>query len=409
MGEGEVRDVDTELITPGFVADPYPLMARLRAEQPVYWSETIGGWILTRYDDIVATFKRPAEFSNEGRLGRAVAYLPDEARAKFAPFEAHYRTKGLLHSDPPDHTRLRRLVLQAFSPRTIEQLRPRILEIVDDLIDRVQSAGGMEVIGDLAFALPVTVLAEMLGVPRAHGDRFGAWADRILAFQGVNRPNEQVLVEAQEALLAAREYLTELVAIRRSDPGQDLISLMVGATGEQGLSDAEIINTGITMLTAGHETTTSLIGNGLWLLLQERRWADLGADRTLLPTVIEEILRYESPVSRQPRLLTQDVELRDRTLGAGQMVFQMLGAANRDPEHFADPDAFDLRRQPNRHVAFGQGIHFCIGAPLARAEALAVFTALLDRLPDLRLVDPEPDWDVTKANSRVLRSLPVTF
>jgi len=180
--------------------------------------------------------------------------------------------------------------------------------------------------------------------------------------------------------------------------------------GVEALSDAEIINTGITLLTAGHETTASLIGNGLYTLLSHpEQWARLKADPALLGPAIEEMLRFESPVARQPRLLQRDTELRGRRLREGQMVFQMLGAANRDPSQFRAPDAFDIGRDPNRHIAFGQGIHFCIGAPLSRAEGQIMFRAILDRLPEIRLSGPAPDWDVTKPNSRVLRSLPMAF
>jgi cytochrome P450 len=403
--------MDDFLVSGEFVGDPYPLLARLRADSPVYWSESIGGWVLTAYEDIVATFKDVGDFSNEGRLGRASAYLPLEERGQLQVFESHYRTKGLLHSDPPDHTRLRRLVLRAFSPRVIEAMRPRIQQIVDELIDGVAGNGEMEVIEDLAFALPVTVLAELLGVPVSHGRQFREWADRLLAFQGVNKPSLPILLGAQNALVEARGYITELIAQRRREPGDDLISHMTRPTESgESLTDAEIVNTGITLLTAGHETTTSLIGNGLFTLLRHtEQWDEIRADRSLVKPAIEEALRFESPVSRQPRLLRHDVELHGHRLREGQMVFQMLGSANRDPAQFADPDVFDIHRSPNRHIAFGQGIHFCIGAPLSRTEGQIVFDTLLDRLPTLRLSSPEPDWDTSKANSRVLRSLPVLF
>jgi pimeloyl-[acyl-carrier protein] synthase len=406
-----VRDLDELLVSEEFVRDPYPTLAVLRDTDPVYWSDSLGGWILTRYDDILATFKDVAAYSNEGRLGRASAYLPAEARGRLEVFAAHYRTKGLLHSDPPDHTRLRRLVLRAFSPRVVEAMRPRIQQIVDGLIDRVADAGAMDAVEDLAFALPLTVLAELLGVDATMGPRFRGWADRLLAFQGQNRPAEHLLLAAQDALLEARQYLADLIARRRREPGTDLISLMAcPGDGVEALSDAEIINTGITLLTAGHETTASLIGNGLYTLLSHpEQWARLKADPALLGPAIEEILRFESPVARQPRLLRRDTELRGRRLRAGQMAFQMLGAANRDPAQFRAPDSFDVGRDPNRHIAFGQGIHFCIGAPLSRAEGQITFRALLDRLPEIRLAGPAPDWDVTKPNSRVLRSLPVAF
>jgi cytochrome P450 len=411
LGPDRLRDIDESLISPTFIDDPYPTLDVLREIDPVHWSESIGGWVLTRYDDILRTFKDVEHFSNEGRLGRAALYLPAEARRRLSSFEAHYRTKGLLHSDPPDHTRLRRLMIRAFSPRVIETMRPRIQQIVDDLIDRVAPTGEMEVIDDLAFAVPVRVLAGLLGVPESMGRTFRRWADRLLAFQGINKPSEPVLLAAQSALIEARQYLAQLIVQRRQAPGDDLLSHMIReAEDGESLSDDEVINTGITLLTAGHETTTSLIGNGLFTLLSHpEQWERLTADRSLLKPALEETLRYESPVSRQPRLVKRDTELGGHVLAAGEMVFQMLGAANRDPAQFNQPAVFDIERQPNRHIAFGHGIHFCIGAPLSRIEGEIVFQTVLDRMPDLRLADPHPSWDLDKANSRVLRSLPVTF
>ncbi len=407
----DAQELDASLVSEDFIRDPYATLDLLRETDPVHWSESIGGWILTRYDDVLVTFMDVASYSNEGRLGRAAAYLPPESRSKLSAFEDHYRTKGLLHSDPPDHTRLRKLVQKVFSPRAIEAMRPRIQEIVDGLIDQVQEAGHMEVIEDLAFALPVTVLVGMMGVPASDGLTFRHWADHLLAFQGINKPSEATLLAAQQTLLESRAYLAALVTQRRRNPGDDLISLMAteGVDGDI-LSDAEIINTGITLMTAGHETTTSLIGNGLLTLLQHPdQWQKLQEDRSLVTSAIEEILRFESPVARQPRLMKQDAELGGKTIHAGQMVFQMLNGANRDPAQFPEPARFDIQRTPNRHVGFGRGIHFCIGAPLSRAEGQIVFQTILDRLPDIQLVDSTAAWDVRKANSRVLTELHVTF
>ena len=407
----DIRALDASLVSDDFIRDPYATLDRLRVADPVHWSESIGGWVLTRYDDAVVTFMEVASYSNEGRLGRATAYLPAESRAKLGAFEHHFRTKGLLHSDPPDHTRLRKLVQKVFSPRAIETMRPRIQAIVDDLIDRVEPAGTMEAIEDLAFAVPVTVLAGLLGVPPSDGPLFRAWADGILSFQGMNKPSEATLLGAQQALVEARAYLSALVEQRHRDPGDDLISLLV-AEREDGdvLADSEIINTGITFLVAGHETTTSLIGNGLVTLLQHpEQWHKLRADPSLVPSAIEEILRFESPVARQPRLMKQDTEMDGHVLRAGQMVFQMLNAANRDPAQFPDPARFDICRAPNRHIAFGRGIHFCIGAPLSRVEGQVVFQTILHRLPNIHLLDPQPDWNLTKPNTRVLNTLRVAF
>jgi cytochrome P450 len=408
----DLRAIDDSLVTEDFIRDPYATLDLLREKDPVHWSDSIGGWVLTRYDDILVTFKDVGTYSSEGRLARAAAHLPDESRAKLTTFESHFRGKGLIHSDPPDHTRLRRLVLKVFTPSVVEARRPRIQEIVDELIDRVEPVGRMEVIEDLAFAVPVTVLAGLLGVPASDGLLFRKWADGLLSFQGINKPSEATLLGAQQSLIEARAYMADLVARRHREPGDDLISHMVTA-GKDGdrdvLSDKEIINTGITFLVAGHETTTSLIGNGLLTLLQHPdQWRELQQDRSLVTPAIEEILRFESPVARQPRLMAQDTTLGGGTIRAGQMVFQMLNAANRDPAHFADPNTFDIRRSPNRHIAFGYGIHFCIGAPLSRIEGQVVFQTILDRLPRLQLAGT-PVWDLKKPNSRVLRSLPVTF
>jgi pimeloyl-[acyl-carrier protein] synthase len=411
MLDRSTLEIDKMLVSREFLANPYPVLHHLREVDPVHWSDTIGGWVLTKYDDIVSTFREPASYSNEGRLARAVEYLPSESRARLQVFEEHYRTKGLLHSDPPDHTRLRRLVTKAFTPRMIEALRPRIQAIVNDLLDAGMREGGMDIIPGLAVALPITVLAEILGTPVADRVLFKSWADDLLAFQGVNKPAESTLLRSQETILEMKAYLTSLIRERKGRPGEDLISQLVLAESEgDKLSEAELLNTCITLLVAGHETTTSLIGNGIYLLLSnESAWSRLKSDRTLLSTAIEEILRYESPVSRQPRLMKSDVELSGNQIKKGQMVFQMLNAANRDPAYFTDPDTFDVGRRNNRHIAFGVGIHFCVGAVLSRTEGQIVFGTLLERAPAMHLVNDEPVWDVNKANSRMLKTLPVSF
>jgi cytochrome P450 len=403
--------LDEILISKEFLEDPYPVLHRLREEDPVHWSESIGGWVLTRYDDIVTTFKDVSHYSNEGRLAKAVEYLPVESRVKFQTFENHFRQKSLISSDPPDHTRLRALITKAFTPRTVERLRPRIQTVVSDLMDSVVSRGGMDVIRDLAVPLPVTVIGEIFGAPPAERNLFKGWADDLLAFQGVNKPSELALGRSQRALVEIREYLSKLIQERRRGPREDLLSELVAAEAEGGkLSESELLNSCITLLVAGHETTTSLIGNGVYTLLSHpEQWRLLQSDPSLLTSAIEEILRYESPVARQPRLTKLDVEMGGKEIHAGEMVFQMLNAANRDPAHFTAPDRFDITRQQNRHIAFGLGIHFCIGAALARAEAHIVFSTMMERLPSIRLAAHKPDWDLRKPNSRMLQTLPILF
>ena len=405
------RSLDELIGSQDFIEDPYPILHRLRVEDPVHWSDSIGGWILTRYDDMVTTFKDVSHYSNEGRLGKAVEYLPAESRAEFKSFEDHFRQKSLIHSDPPDHTRLRGLITKAFTPRVVESMRPRMQAIVNELLDCVQPDGRMDVIKDLAIPLPVTVLAEIFGVPKADVNLFKGWADDLLAFQGVNKPAVEILHRSQTALLGIRAYLGELIKEKRRQPGPDLLSELVAAESEgDKLSEPELLNSCITLLVAGHETTTSLIGNGIYTLLRHPdQWRLLQDDPSLLTSAIEEILRYESPVARQPRLMKQEAEMGGKQMRQGEMVFQMLNAANRDPAYFADPDRFDIRRQKNRHIAFGVGVHFCVGAPLARTEGQIVFSTVMARLPKIRLVEEKPDWDLQKPNSRMLKTLPVLF
>lgn len=403
--------LDRVLISDEFVADPYPVLRQLREEQPVYWCETIGAWLVTRFDDVMVTFRDVAQYSNEGRLGKATEYLPPDTRSRFAAFEDHYRTPSLLHSDPPAHTRLRGLVRDTFTPRAVAAMEPRIKAITDDLLDHAVRAGGMDAISELAAALPAIVISGVFGVPEADRSLFVGWSDAILAFQGVNKPSVGILEEAQATLLLLRAYLTEMIQERRRAPRDDLLGALVAAeeAGDR-LTEEELINTSVTLLVAGHETTRSLIGNGLYLLLSDRtRWQLLLDEPALVKPAIEEMLRFESPVPRQPRLMRTDAELGGQRLRQGQMVYQMLNAANRDPEHFTEPETFDIRRQGNRHLAFGNGIHFCLGAPLARLEGQIAFTALLARVPAIRLVSPDPDWDTGKRNSRLLRTLPVLF
>ncbi len=396
------------------MADPYPTLRRLREDDPVHWSESLGGWVVTRYDDVVQTYLDVAHYSNEGRLAGTMNHLPPEDREKLPVFAEFYLAKGLVHADPPDHTRIRRLILKwGFTPGQVEALRPKVQRIVDAVIDGVEPDGRMEVIDDLAFVLPVQVLCDLLGVPHSDGLLFRRLADRLLGFQGRNRPDLDALLAAQDAILELREYLAaQTTRLQEGTIDRDgLLGRMIAAQAtSDSLSQDELVNTIGTLLIAGHETTTSLVGNGLFTMLRHpEQWQLLCDDPSLIPQAIEEMLRYESPLTRQPRLLTGDVDLGGKQLRRGATVFQMINAANRDPAHFDDPERFDITRPARRHLAFGQGIHFCIGAPLARLEAQIVFRTLIDRLPGIRLVDEQPAWVVDKPTVRILEKLPVTF
>jgi pimeloyl-[acyl-carrier protein] synthase len=395
------EEFDRHLVSREFVTNPYSTLRRMQRDTPVYWSDSVGGWLITRYDDIMSTFRDTRAYSNEGRLARAATHLSATDRQRLRVFEEHYATKGLLHSDPPDHTRLRKFTAGAFSPSRVESTKPYIAEVTESLLDKCALQGGMDVIDDLASALPVAVLCELMR----------RWANQLLGFQGINKPSLDLLLAAQSAIVEIRDYLGELLRERREHPGTDLLSAFVMSESEpEGLSELEIINTCQTLLVAGHETTRSLIGNGLGLLLGDRgQWQRLVQDRSLVRSAIEEIVRYESPVARQPRIVTRTMSLGDVTLREGDVLFQMLNAANRDPTHFRGPDAFQIDRSPNRHMGFGFGAHFCIGAPLARAEGEIAFMALLRRFPTLTMADPVLCWDSSKANSRMLSSLTVTL
>ena len=403
--------IEELIITPEFIDNPYPLLRRLREEEPVYWSDAIGGWILTSYGDILASFKDTAHFSNENRLGKAVAYLTSEKRADYKPFLEHWATKSLLHSDPPDHTRMRTLVTRELTAKVVEQMKPRIQETVDGLIDAAQAKGRMDVVSELASPLPISVIAQILGVPRSDRHFFRKWADAILSFQGSNKPSEEDLLRAQETIVEMRPYIRQMIEDRRRNPQEDLISKFAAAEAEGGrISEPELISTCGTLFIAGQETTISLISNTIYTLLTHPDQLELlRRNPDLLASTIEESLRYESPIPRQPRVMKGDAELRGKKLKKGEMVFQMLNAGNRDPALFPNPDKFDIRRENNRHIAFGYGIHFCVGAVLARAEAFIAVGTAIKRLPGLRLVDQKADWDLEKRNSRVLKTLKVQF
>ena len=315
--------------------------------------------------------------------------------------------KAILFLDPPDHTRIRQLVGKAFTPRAVEAMRPHIQEIVDGLLDAAAGKGEMDVIADLALPLPVTVISEMLGVPVEDQARLQQWTD--IAVRLIDPSDDvAILAEAANALGGYNEYFGGLIGERRQQPREDLLSALVQAEEEgDRLSEQELLAMMALLYVAGHETTVNLIGNGMLALFRHPGELDrLRRDPSLLPSAVEEMLRYDSPVQLTARTATADVELDGLRIAKGQEAGVLLGAANRDPAQFPDPDRFDVGRQDNRHVAFGGGIHHCLGAPLARAEAQIAIGSLLRRFPVLNLVDREPPRKET-VNLRGLASLPV--
>jgi pimeloyl-[acyl-carrier protein] synthase len=387
---------------PKFLADPYPAYHRLRAEDPVHQSP-LGFWVLTRYDDVVATLRDPRCVKEP--LAALVA-------ARFGATVPPGVGLSMLDRDPPDHTRLRSLVSKAFTPRVVEGLRPRIQQIVDRLIARAQAAGSMDLIEEFAYPIPVNVICELLGVPVEDHDQFKGWSLDIA--RGLDSvllpPDSEVPRRSVAARHAMGDYFRRLIAERRASPRSDLLSALIAAeeAGEK-LTEEELLATCILLLIAGHETTVNLIGNGtLALLRHPGELRRLRETPGLIVNAVEELLRYDGPVQRTARVPAIDITIGGRTIGKGEMVMPFIGAADRDPSQFPDPDRLDLGRADNRHIAFGWGIHFCLGAPLARVEGQIAIDTLVRRLPKLELVSHEPEYRQS-LTLRGLKMLEVTF
>ena len=389
-------------------ANPYPLYRQLRSEDPVHWSDLFEGWVLSRYEDVVFVLEDD-RFSADRRQARnrflqQIVQRQEELQGPFA------RARTMLTADPPEHTRLRGLVSKAFTPRAVQALRPRIQEIVDELLGGVIESGRMDVIRDLAYPLPVIVIAEMLGVSPADRDQFKKWSDEIAATTGGPLVPSEVLERARRSAVELADYFGVVIEERRREPRDDLISALIAAE-EKGhvLSQDDLMATLILLLVAGNETTTNLIGNGMLALLRHPdQMQELREAPSLIQTAVEELLRYDGPVQATGRVAMEDLEIGGKQIEKGQFVLTLLAAADRDPAQFPNPDELDITRRENRHVAFGYGIHFCVGAPLARLEGQSAISTLLQRIPSLRLETDDLQWGGSFI-LRGLKSLPVAF
>lgn len=409
MLETRARELDEQTLqSPEFFMDPYPFYHRLRREDPVHWSDRWDCWVLTRYADVLSSMRDP-RLSNSMRATIYINQLPAEVQNRLRPLNRHIAA-WMAFQDPPHHTQLRALVSKAFTPRVVEGMRPRIQKIVDDLLEPLEDTRQVDMIRDFAYPLPAIVIADLLGVPREDRDQFKMWSDDIVAFLGTGRANSSSAEQAQRSLLELAKYFNGLITARRKHPTEDFLSGLVLAEEEgKTLSEEELISMCTSLLIAGHETTTNMIGNGVLALLrypdQLQRLTD---NPSLIEGAVEEFLRYDAPVQRNWRAAREDIEMGGKRIEKGQLVLQMLGAANRDPEQFPDPDRLDLSRQPNPHVAFGHGIHFCLGAPLARTEGRIAFNSLLRFLPSMQQANEELEWLENMA-FRGLKSLPVAL
>ena len=405
--------IQFDLNSAEFLADPYPVYDQMRSSDPVFWSEQNSYWLLTRYKDIVSLI--PNEHLSSNRIVAHADRMPNEVKEQFRPFFAAV-SSWMLMVDPPDHTRLRGLVNKAFTPGVVANMQSLIQELVDDMLARVEEQGRMDVITDLANPLPAMVIAELLGVPRTDQQKFKEWSDDITkALSGIDsaRSKDELFTlygVAQNSITQLSAYFKERVNELRLHPRENLLSALAQAE-EQGdrLTENELFANCVLLMMAGHETTTNLIGNGILALLHNPEQMEaLALNPELIVSAVEELLRYDSPVQKMARIALADIDVDGKQIKQGQLVCFCFGAANRDPAQFASPQELDVTRKPNRHLAFGHGLHYCVGAALARLEGQIVFNTTLRRLPKLRLENENPEWhrDFTL---RGLKSLPVVF
>jgi cytochrome P450 len=389
--------------TPAYKANPYSYYEQLRREAPVYKTAMPNGtevWVVTRYEDVLDGLK-------DGRLVKDIRNARGKTFWEMLGLGA-IRGKNMLRTDPPDHARLRSLANEAFQPKYVRELRPRIVEIANHLVDKVQSAGKMEFISDYAFPLPITVISEMLGVPSKDHDRFRKWSGNLINSGALSSERPRLTPDLAQMV----QYVRKVVADHRKHPQDDVVTQLIEAEDKgDRLSDTEVVSTVVLLLVAGHETTVNLIGTGmLALLLNPEQLEKLRQDRSLLKPAIEELLRYVNPVQMVNRYAAEDVEIAGQKIPRGAHLVLVLGAANHDPSYASEPDRLNLSRDDSKHVAFGQGIHYCLGAPLARLEGEIAFTTIFDRLPNIRLAAPPESIEWRPAvELRGLSALPVSF
>ena len=401
-----IKDVD--ISSPAFKANPYPFYAQLRDQAPVHriiLGDKRPAWLVTRYDDVVTVLKD----DRFGKDKRKVMTRDQIAREPWIPKMLQPIERNMLDADAPEHTRLRGLVHTAFTPRLIENMRERIQRLTDELLNPIETRGRMDLIRDYALPVPTTIIAEMLGVPERERHKFHRWSNSIVSIV----PSKWGLLKAIPSLIAFLRYIRRLVRTRRAALRDDLVSALVEAHGAgDRLSEDELLAMVSLLLIAGHETTVNLIGNGMLALLDHPQQLErLRDDPGLIKPAVEELLRYDGPLeTATERYAREDATIAGVTIPRGEMVFAVLASANRDERQFDHADTLDLTREPNRHLAFGQGVHFCLGAPLARLEGQIAINTLLRRIPDLRLAVPRAS--LRRRPGLVLhglKSLPVAF
>jgi len=402
-----IPSTGADLLSPEAVADPYRFFGELREHDPVHWNPAHKSWVITRYDDVAAGFldKRLSSDRVEAIYEQK---LSAEERAARQPAYA-VLADWMVFQDPPSHTRLRNLVKRAFTPRAVAALEPQIVSVVEQVLD-LPDAGEVDVVGDIAYPIPAIVIAAMLGVPPEDRDLFRAWSNQVstLIFEGARTAEGRR--HSQDGLVALAGYLHDLLARHRRNPGDNLMSALLDVQrDDRSLTDDEIVNTCVLLLFGGHETTTNLITNGFLALLRNPDHARaLLEDPALVPVAVEELNRYDGPAKLVVRRAAVDFELGGRRIEAGRRVLLVVASANRDPRRFADPDTVDIRRADNRHAAYGLGIHYCLGAPLARLETQIALPRMLRRLANAAVATDELEYQPLLL-TRGLERLPVRY
>ena len=398
--------MQVDITSPAFKADPYPFYARMRAEAPVHQltlPDNREAWLVVRYAEVAAVLKDERFIKDRFKTPELTAKQPWMPKS-FLPL-----THNMLDQDPPDHTRLRSLVHKVFTPRLVEEMRRRVQSLTDEFLEAAKPTGKMDLIRDYALPLPSTIIAEMLGVPAEDRHRFHRWTNSMV----IADTSKLSLLRALPAVLALLRYVRKIVKKRRSEPRDDLASALVRAeeAGDQ-LSEDELVAMIVLLLIAGHETTVNLIGNGTLALLEHPEQMDqLRKNPAMIQSAVEEMLRYNGPLAMATeRFASEDVSVSGVAIPRNALVFAVLGSANRDEQQFPNPDNLDLARADNKHVAFGLGIHYCLGAPLARLEGQIAINTLLQRAPALRLAVPREKLRWRRGYVlRGLNSLPVAF
>ena len=402
-------DADAALLSPEYLVDPYPIYARLRREPPIAWSDALNGWIVTRYADVRSAMREP-RLSAHGRMPAFLAQLPDEGRAAAAQFSDHYEST-LPFMEGSRHKTLRTLLQDAFSTAAAEALRADIEQLADSFLDAAEG-DEFDLMAQYARPFPVHVMGNMLGVPPPDRAEFIPWTDQIIAVFSTGRVTTDVMEAGRQALVEMRSYLSGLIAERRRQPKDDLISWLVANSEPAGaLTAEEVLANCVTLYTAGHASTSGLIGKAFLALFRHPdQLQRLREHPELIDNAVEEFLRYDTSVQRAWRVAPDDVEVGGCPVRRGDAVHMVLGAANHDPAQFKEPDSFDIERQNIRHLAFGHGVHLCLGAALARLETAIAVNTFLQRFPNAELTEEAVSWGTHLGYATslgALQSLPV--